>query len=159
MSGNRKPLRNFSSGLHTNPENYDAFDVLNKTIQQSINGTKLKPGPYEAKVIKVLKETDPTISVSYKILAKLEIDNTFVPEVWSMPESKCFVGIENYFYPISDDIEMPWVGASVIIHLYDPENRIGVYTTLINSNFNNTDILGTSIYKKQANSLVKSFGD
>lgn len=157
-------MKNINKGINTVPQRYDGYDVLQKVVEKTIEGSHLHSGIFMARVINVVQETDPTSRYRYKIIARLSIDSVEEPEIYSMPEIKNVIGIESYFYPLNDDLDMPWQGATINIMLSDPYNRKGVYIGLVNEEFNNKDVLGAKSAQKQSTqtpqqSASKAFGD
>lgn len=157
-------MKNINKGINTVPQRYDGYDVLQKVVQKNIEGSHLHSGIFTARVVSVIQETDPASQHRYKIIARLSTDSIEEPEIYSLPEIKNVNGIENYFYPLHDELDMPWPGASINIMLSDPYNRHGVYIGLVKENFDNKDVLGSKTMQKKdmqvpQQSASKTFGD
>lgn len=157
-------MKNINKGLNTVPQRYNGYDVLQKVVQKTVDGSHLQSGIFVARVINVVQETDPNSQHRFKITVRLPTDSVEEPEIYSLPEINNVNGIEKYFFPLNDEIDMPWPGAFVNVLLSDPYNRQGIYMGLVKEKFDNSDILGTKASTKQSNQVPqqaasKAFGD
>lgn len=153
--------KNINNGLYNSPHFYDGYDVLHEAVKNTVNGSHLRTGIYRARVLSVLRETDPSRETKYRLIAWIpELDKSLPePSLYTSLKLENINGIEDYFFPQDPSVPEPAVGMHVNIMITDPYNRIGYYVGPL-KDFENKDIIGRlSPNKKEISPPSSAFGE
>lgn len=132
MAKGNPRIKNINSGVSTSPELYSGYDVLHYSLRKTIQPSSLLPGYYEGRVIHLQRIFDPQSEFKFCILAHINgIDSsTEEPGIYGDMIPAEYIGKETFYYPIDNNVEMPYVGAPILMYMEDPRNRIGYYCGL-----------------------------
>mgnify|MGYP001557080929 CR=1 FL=1 len=162
MAKGNPRIKNINNGINTAPELYSGYDVLHHSLRQTIQGTALAPGYYDARVLFVQKNFDPKLEFKYRIMAFIEeLDISMQePEIYTKLTDKDIVGKEKFFYPLDSSIPAPWLGAPILLYMTDPKNRIGFYAGLKENSPNVSHVEGkTNKQIREQQSAAAAFKD
>lgn len=123
------PFRKRRESINTIPHLYDGRDVLQHSVQKTINSSALydsNSAYFVARVIKVKRTTDPLAEYSYTVIARmLELDKTVPePEIYTQVSQEHINGLNEYV-PFSHDLDEPPPGAYIKVGFIDLKNRTG----------------------------------
>jgi hypothetical protein len=140
------PFRKRREAINTIPHLYDGRDVLQHSVQKTINSSAIYDSNsafFVARTVVVRRNTDPTSEILYTVIARMtELDKTVPePEVYTQISQENVSGLSEYV-PFSPELDEPPPGSYIKVGFVDLKNRTGPIYYGLYKDFKLDDIKG-----------------